>query len=161
MCGVPRARHLSAMCVEELEECAKQPDVSELTQTEASSSVTSGISDRDEELEVVALSEPREVVVLSEPRARRDYLGRRIPKYHDTTRLHAAFHYSRQSGALFRDQTQRFGNGVDLASRGVMAGSNVALSAQNRTPGVGMYATHRDARGRHNTIAGRAASMWH
>ena len=88
-------------------------------------------------------------------------MGRYLPRYHDTTRLHAAHHYSQQAIPIFRSTTERFGNGVDLANRGVKAGANVALSGRECTPGVGTYMVERDRLGRRNTMATRASTLWH
>lgn len=90
-----------------------------------------------------------------------DYLGRKLPEYNDTTKLHAAQHYSQQANPQFRSTSDRFGNGVDLATRGVKTLSNVALSSRERTPGVGQYVAHLDRNGRQDTIAGRASTVWH
>jgi len=91
---------------------------------------------------------------------RTDYLGRRLPKYHDTTRLHAAYHYSKKPSAIYQSTSDRFGNAVSHATLGVKAGSNAALAAKERTPAfTGCLST--DRHGRCSTVSGRVASLWH
>ena len=91
---------------------------------------------------------------------RMDYLGRRLPKYHDTTRLHAAYHYSKKPSAIYQSTSARFGNAVSHAALGVKAGSNAALAAKEPIPAfTGGLST--DRHGRCSTVAGRVASLWH
>jgi len=104
---------------------------------------------------------PQSLELSAREERKRDYLGRRLPRFQDKTRRHAAHHYSMQSTPVFRSTSDRFGSGVDHAGHGVPAGSNAALPARERTPGVGHYILNRDRFSRQVMIAARATTIWH
>jgi len=77
----------------------------------------------------------------------RDYLGRKLPRHVDTTKLHAPALYTRQGSLIYRSNSARFGTAEEHASLGVQRSVNVHLMAKERMPCIGMYDAHRHCRG--------------